>query len=57
MKVIRISVDEAPKHCEHCPLTRPHTRDCGEIKRDNCNGGVSFGKVPDNRCKLTEVKK
>lgn len=52
MKVLRISVDEKPINCLECPLTNPHTRDCGEMKELKGNASRRAYKVPDQRCKL-----
>jgi len=56
MEVVKITVDRRPPDCAWCPLTRPHTRGCGRTQTSSCNGGLSVGKVPDARCRLTEAK-
>lgn len=52
MTIKKVIVDELPKDCILCPLTNQYRKDCGKPYGKNNNGGVVFGKEPDDRCKL-----
>jgi len=50
----QIIVNQKPITCTACPLREIYTRHCGKIGSINYNGGVVFGKMPDEDCKLRE---
>ena len=57
MKLIKAVVDKKPKSCVGCPLSRELQKDCGTPKPNKINGGLTWDKVPNVKCKLTVVNK
>lgn len=52
MIVKKVVVDRLPKNCIECPLSPSLKKDCGEVTKNNVNGGVGYSKKPDGKCKL-----
>ena len=57
IKLIKTVVDKKPKTCVGCTLSIEYKRDCGKEKAIRTNGGMTYTKEPDARCKLTVVNK
>lgn len=53
---IKVITDEKIKDCIACPLRPMFTRDCGKQITINVNGGQTYGKKPDKKCKIQYQK-